>query len=487
MDDVKWNDTSHNATVIIQRRDNIAIIISGIILFFIIVFSVIGNVAVIMAIKTNSRLREQISNIFILNLSIVDLCTASLIMMTTFVQLVTDADEMPKIWCLLNCGLNYVFIIASMSTLAFVSIDRYMAIIHPMKYVTMITKQRVVGMVMYGWILGLIFGSVPIIMDWIQYDYWEVICAIDWNYQAAVIYVIAAFIICFLLPGIIMIYCYLKIIKEVKRMDKSMPAAPSIGDITELNGSTQKKTRKEQSKSKHTKKTITSLLIVVAFFFICMTPFCVTKLLKVVLENTNMVPAYANLFASWFQYVASAINPLVYGIFRKDFKRSFRRQCAKISCNTIIFRDSSTSPTNGDTFNSRTRDKLNSLTKLNVKEVSAQNMLTTPVIQAKKNHTNVELLDITSDRKTSASDITVEVKDEKPTKPDVKTIDNAGKCNIKVLQVQLYDTPCGPFTPEVLTKNRSTQSHHYNGVHQKTAFSTNNEKKNSELGLPIAQ
>ena len=57
-------------------------------------------------------------------------------------------------------------------------------------------------------------------MNWVHYDYWEGVCAIDWHLekQQAVYYVIVAFMVCFILPAVIMLYCYYWIIKDAKRL-----------------------------------------------------------------------------------------------------------------------------------------------------------------------------------------------------------------------------------------------------------------------------
>jgi hypothetical protein len=60
---------------------------------------------------------------------------------------------------------------------------------------------------------GFCFGVAPVAADWIAYDYWEMVCAIQWAAKGvpALIYVIIAFILCFLLPGVILVWAYYKV------------------------------------------------------------------------------------------------------------------------------------------------------------------------------------------------------------------------------------------------------------------------------------
>ena len=73
-------------------------------------------------------------------------------------------------------------------------------------------------------------------MQWIHYDYCEVVCAIDWGSKHADKFVIVAFITCFIAPAVTMLVCYsvifrvrllptytthsLSIIYEINKMNK---------------------------------------------------------------------------------------------------------------------------------------------------------------------------------------------------------------------------------------------------------------------------
>lgn len=120
-------------------------------------------------------------------------------------------------------------------------------------------------------------------------------------------YVVVAFILCFLLPGLILIFNYYLIIKQV-RTKVSCPGSP----ISAKSYST-------------SSKAIRSLLIVVIAYFVCMTPFSVTKLMKVTIAQETVLNSHFNSIASIVAFISSAVNPLIYGIFRKDFRRAYKR------------------------------------------------------------------------------------------------------------------------------------------------------------------
>ncbi|XP_043191277.1 tyramine/octopamine receptor-like [Amphibalanus amphitrite] len=86
------------------------------------------------------------------------------------------------------------------------------------------------------------------------------------------------------------------------------------------------------------RRIIRSISIVVAIFFVCMTPFCVTKLVKIIFLREDLLPGWLNLLASVVQFMSSATNPFIYGFFRPDFKRAFLRIYRKMKLSSIISR-----------------------------------------------------------------------------------------------------------------------------------------------------
>ena len=111
------------------------------------------------------------------------------------------------------CGANYMFIIVSMLTLCFISLDRYAAVEYALRYHSWVTRRKIGILVAWAWFQGFCFGLAPVLADWVRYDYWEVVCAIVWHEDAAntLTYVIVAFAVCFLLPGVILSIAYCKV------------------------------------------------------------------------------------------------------------------------------------------------------------------------------------------------------------------------------------------------------------------------------------
>ncbi|XP_052769147.1 octopamine receptor beta-2R-like isoform X2 [Mya arenaria] len=300
----------------VQKRSTYQTAIAVFFLLVIMVTGLVGNTAVIAVCCLQRRLRQEVSNLLIVNLSVTDLGNTVLVMASALVSLLYDGWPLGSFFCSCICALNYCLIIVSMLTLSCISIDRFQAVMHPLSYGLRVTRRRLNAIIIYTWIQGLSFGMAPSFLNWVAYDYWEAICAIQWHMYkpSSVIYVTIAFLLCFLGPGIVLIWCYLKILKEVKKQ-RGMVSIQVFAD--------KKMQEKHNRKVSDRTKLIWSLITVVAAYFVCTTPFSVTKLIKVSVSDMSVLPKEINLVASLLGYVASAINPLIYGIFRRDFRKAY--------------------------------------------------------------------------------------------------------------------------------------------------------------------
>lgn len=316
-------DSTNDATSVldgmdvVQLRNTLETVIAILFLLIIILAALFGNLAVITVCLLRRSMRNDISNLLIINLSITDLSTTLLVMVSTMLALVSDKWILGDVWCNIVCSANYCLIIVSMLTLCCISMDRYKAVMHPLSYPLHITHYRMKVIITYTWIQGIAFGIAPSICGWVAFDYWEAICAIQWHLYRpdTILYVVLAFLLCFLTPGMVLIYCYSKIVKEVKNQ-KSVANCSTSGDSR-----TQEQNKRKISERS---KLVCSLLVVVVAYFLCTTPFSVTKLIKVIAMDRDSIPRGINLVATLLGYVASAINPLIYGIFRRDFRNAYK-------------------------------------------------------------------------------------------------------------------------------------------------------------------
>lgn len=311
-------------TDVVLLRDTYEIVITVLFLMLIMLTAFLANLAVIVVVLFNSKMRKDISNLLIINLSIIDLSITVFVMVSSLTALIADNWLLGAVWCDIVYATSYSLIIVSTLTLCCISMERYQAVLYPLRYSLRMTRTRMKLIIVYTWIQGITFGCVPSISGWVLFDYWEAICGLQWHrYRSeAILYLAFTFLLCFLIPGIVLIYCYSKILHEVK-MQTYLATLNQSGDTI-----TRYRNKKRNVSDRH--KLVCSLLIVVAAYFLGTAPISVAQLIKVFVQRGDPIPGRLNLVAVLLGYMTSAINPFIYGIFRRDFRNAFNDMLSSV-------------------------------------------------------------------------------------------------------------------------------------------------------------
>ena len=123
-----------------------------------------GNVLVLIAVYRFEKLRT-ITNIFLTSLAIGDLLVGFINMPLLFIYVYEEVYlrymHRNKWFCLIsNFLFNTLFITAFMNLLA-VSIERYIAIVHPFCYTSHATKRKAIYSTIAIWVTTSVFNAIP--------------------------------------------------------------------------------------------------------------------------------------------------------------------------------------------------------------------------------------------------------------------------------------------------------------------------------------
>ncbi|XP_072022270.1 beta-2 adrenergic receptor-like [Amphiura filiformis] len=305
----------------------------------IIILAIFGNTLVFITVLRSSKLRRQLSSIFLLNLAITDVGCALLVMPFALTSVWQNTWIFGDFWCDGVCFFNYCFIIVSMATLALISLDRYIFVVHPLRYEKLVTKPRAIAACCLGWLFGIAFGVAPAVANWVWYDNSEIICAIDWENEtySVVTYTVTAFVICFMIPIMVMCFAYYRIYKVARshsnRIAHRLQSARSHrSQDVDCQRGRQSVSSGVRSVSKYNAKAIKTILIMIIAYLLCNTPFSLTKLIKVIYSDNESVPPGVNTLASWLAFVNPCCNPIIYAINREEFREAF---CRTLCCKNL--------------------------------------------------------------------------------------------------------------------------------------------------------
>lgn len=282
--------------------------------------AVIGNTLILASLYRFTCLHTK-TNAFVLNLAIADLFLAVFAMPFTLVSSIKYEWIFGNAMCHILGVLNSVFCEASIMTLTFVSLERFIAIVYPLKYETLITPKRVKFVIGYIWLQAVFCASSTFVFSKFTFLEFESICTVDWgrNIAYTLIFAIVFLYVPFLVTAVL--YCVIlqTAIKQRRRIE-----VIKVGEITTESGSQRsgknglnsaKKTAKEH-------KATVMIAIVVGTFCICWFPhsvdvFCLLD------PNCNLNDSFF-VVTTWLAMLNSAMNSLIYGLMNRSFRRAFK-------------------------------------------------------------------------------------------------------------------------------------------------------------------
>ncbi|CAH1265089.1 AVPR2 [Branchiostoma lanceolatum] len=297
---------------VIQRVITIAIIMF---------LTLVGNGTIIAALTHAQKRRFSRVNIFILNLAIGDLCVCVVTMTTEILFVAFDQWVLGAVMCKLIVYGQIVTLASATFILTAMSIDRYMAITSPLQ---MSTKHRTLAhrMVALAWIAAFML-AIPQLLIFVQREVQKkdggtaYACqskgyTAEWQRKVYVTWL--AFYV-MVAPGVIITYCYIRIVVTLGREGSGNADAQSA-----LRRSDNEKIMKAKV------KTIRMTLCIVIAFLATWTPYFVVTLYDVYAGQG--LPEVAYVVAETMALFNSALNPIIYGFFSLNFNEI----CYKICC-----------------------------------------------------------------------------------------------------------------------------------------------------------
>ncbi|XP_038157374.1 trace amine-associated receptor 13c-like [Cyprinodon tularosa] len=263
------------------------------------------NLLVIISISHFRQLHSP-TNLLLLSLAVSDFLIG--LLMFFQIVLINGCWFLGDIACVTYLYLAYIITTASVATMVMISIDRFVAICHPLHYNTKITQKKVKICVSLCWTWPTLFQSLNLMENFKQpgmYNSCLGECVIVINYIAGM----ADLILSFVVPITIIVVLYFRIfVVAVSHIRTKHSHTPGLT----LHGSVNVK--------KSEIKVAGSLGVVVVVFLICVLPyFCVT-----LTGQDTLLNASSSAFVIYLFYFNSCLNPIVYTFFYSWFRKSVK-------------------------------------------------------------------------------------------------------------------------------------------------------------------
>uniref|UniRef100_UPI00358EB22D alpha-1A adrenergic receptor-like isoform X2 n=1 Tax=Myxine glutinosa TaxID=7769 RepID=UPI00358EB22D len=125
-------------------------------------FAIVGNILVVLAVACNRQIRT-VTNLFIVNLACADLLLASAVLPFSATLEVLGHWVFGRIFCDVWAALDVLCCTASIMSLCAISIDRYIGVSFPLRYPTIVTRRRVLFVLLAVWISAAVISIGPLL------------------------------------------------------------------------------------------------------------------------------------------------------------------------------------------------------------------------------------------------------------------------------------------------------------------------------------
>ncbi|MGH0124951.1 UNVERIFIED_CONTAM: hypothetical protein FKN15_020837 [Acipenser sinensis] len=289
------------------------------------------------------------TNIYIFNLALADALATSTLPFQS-VNYLMGTWSFGNVLCKIVMSIDYYNMFTSIFTLTTMSVDRYIAVCHPVKALDFRTPRNAKIINVCNWILSSAIGLPVMIKATTTHDsngneatrpivledntdlngstadsqapyqpqgslvrgvtdctlkfphpswYWENLLKI------------CVFIFAFIMPVLIITVCYGLMILRLK-------------SVRMLSGS--------KEKDRNLRRITRMVLVVVAVFIVCWTPIHIYVIIKALITIPNsLFQAVAWHFCIALGYTNSCLNPVLYAFLDENFKRCFREFCIPTS------------------------------------------------------------------------------------------------------------------------------------------------------------
>ncbi|XP_028374848.1 galanin receptor type 2 [Phyllostomus discolor] len=268
----------------------------------------VGNTLVLAVLLRGGRAIST-TNLFILNLGVADLCF--ILCCVPFQATIYTLDGWAFGWLLCKAVHFLIFLTmhASSFTLAAVSLDRYLAIRYPLHSRELRTPRNALAAIGLIWGLSLLFSG-PYLSYYRQSRLANLtVCHPAWSAPRRRAMDICTFVFSYLLPVLVLGLTYARTLRYLWRaMD---PVAAGSG-------------------APRAKRKVTRMIIIVAALFcLCWMPHH-ALILCVWFGHFPLTRAtYAlRILSHLVSYANSCVNPIVYALVSKHFRKGFRKICA---------------------------------------------------------------------------------------------------------------------------------------------------------------
>ncbi|XP_072312916.1 G-protein coupled receptor 26-like [Eucyclogobius newberryi] len=296
----------------------------------IIVVSLVSNILVLVCFLYNPELRAQVPGLFTLNLTVCNVALTVSNMPLTLAGVVSGAQPGGDALCQVLGFLDTFLSTNSMLSMAALSIDRWLAVVFPLRYHSRMRHRDALLVLGYAWTHSASFSAAAACLSLVGYHRLYASCTLVASSRAHeartrfVAFTVLFHACTFLLSCVVLCVTYLKVLKvarfHCRRID--VITMQTLVLLVDIHPSVRQRCLEEKKRRRQraTKKISTFI----GTFMICFAPYVITRVLEL-FPAVHVPPRWA-LLSKLLAYSKAACDPFVYSLLRHQY----RQTCAHI-------------------------------------------------------------------------------------------------------------------------------------------------------------
>lgn len=269
----------------------------------------LGNVLVMFGIVRYTKMKTA-TNIYIFNLALADALATSTLPFQSAKYLM-ETWPFGELLCKAVLAIDYYNMFTSIFTLTMMSVDRYIAVCHPVKALDFRTPAKAKLINICIWVLASGVGVPIMVMAVTRPRDGAVVCMLQFpspSWYWDTVTKICVFLFAFVVPILVITVCYGLMLLRLR-------------SVRLLSGS--------KEKDRGLRRITRMVLVVVGAFVVCWAPihiFVIVWTLVDIDRRDPLVVAALHLCIA-LGYANSSLNPVLYAFLDENFKRCFRQLC----------------------------------------------------------------------------------------------------------------------------------------------------------------
>ena len=267
------------------------------------ILTVGGNGFTVLLVGGQRRLRTK-TNALIVSLSVADFCVGAFIVPSLFFCHIRGGCDWPRPYASWMDFIRWLFVCASIMNLCSLLLDRYVAVVKPLKYVNFMTTRRITKLIFFSWVIPFCFAIFSVSLSlYLTFSLCRIVLSVCYAF-------LEIFFSCML------IFCFIPMATVVYKQTRS---SAILAKQLRFN-------HRGLTFNTHDKSAVVMLAVVVVFALACFATYlrCSFLLLSGNQRHPNLSCKSDFNFKIPMLVLNSAINPLAYAFFKRDIKKALK-------------------------------------------------------------------------------------------------------------------------------------------------------------------